>query len=41
MRNCVIHGYSSVNPTVVWDSVRDDVPELRQLVTTILEGLED
>ena len=26
MRNRVIHGYSSVNPSVVWDSVRIDVP---------------
>jgi uncharacterized protein with HEPN domain len=32
MRNRVIHGYASVDPRVVWDSVRIDVPELRQQI---------
>jgi uncharacterized protein with HEPN domain len=39
MRNRVIHGYSSVNPSVVWDSVRDDVPELRRQIVEVLENL--
>jgi uncharacterized protein with HEPN domain len=39
MRNRVIHGYSSMNPSVVWDSVRDDVPELRRQIVEALENL--
>jgi uncharacterized protein with HEPN domain len=39
MRNRVIHGYSSVNPSVVWDSVRDDVPELRDQIAQVLKEL--
>jgi uncharacterized protein with HEPN domain len=39
MRNRVIHGYSSVNPTVVWDSVVNDVPALRGQICKILEVL--
>ena len=39
MRNRVIHGYSSVNPSVVWDSVRIDVPELRDQIAQVLKGL--
>jgi uncharacterized protein with HEPN domain len=39
MRNRVIHGYASVDPRVVWDSVRDDVPELRRQIAQILEEL--
>jgi uncharacterized protein with HEPN domain len=39
MRNRVIHGYSSVNPSVVWDSVRVDVPELRDQIAQVLKEL--
>jgi uncharacterized protein with HEPN domain len=39
MRNRVIHGYSSVNPSVVWDSVRDDVPELRRQIVEVRKNL--
>jgi uncharacterized protein with HEPN domain len=39
MRNRVIHGYSSVNPSVVWDSVGVDVPELRRQIVEVLENL--
>ena len=40
MRNRVIHGYSSVNPSVVWDSVRVDVPELRNQIAQVLKELD-
>lgn len=39
MRNRVIHGYSTVNPHIVWDSVRDEVPELRRQIVAIVECL--
>jgi uncharacterized protein with HEPN domain len=39
MRNRVIHGYASVNPSVVWDSVQNDVRELRVQIAELLEKL--
>lgn len=39
MRNRVIHGYASVDPTVVWDSVLNDVPPLREQICKILETI--
>jgi uncharacterized protein with HEPN domain len=40
MRNRVIHGYSTVNPSVVWDSVQDEVPELRAQIAAVLGGFD-
>jgi uncharacterized protein with HEPN domain len=40
MRNRVIHGYASVDPRVVWESVHNDVPVLRKQIAGILEGLD-
>ena len=37
MRNRVIHRYATVDLSVVWETVQIDVPELRSLVTTILD----
>jgi len=39
MRNRVIHGYATVDPMTVWDSVRVDVPELRKQIGQVLDGL--
>jgi uncharacterized protein with HEPN domain len=41
MRNRVIHGYSSVNPIVVWDSVVSDVPALLKQIAEVLKGIKD
>ena len=41
MRNKVIHGYFGVDMQVVWNTVREDLPPLRQAVAKILEGVED
>lgn len=41
MRNKVIHGYFGVDLQVVWNTVREDLPPLRQAVAWILEGVED
>lgn len=37
----VIHGYSSVNPLVVWDSVWNDVPALRRQIAELIAGFNE
>lgn len=29
MRNRIVHGYSGVNMLIVWDTINDDLPELK------------
>ena len=29
MRNRIVHGYSGINLRIVWDTVREDIPNLR------------
>ncbi|HIJ62179.1 MAG TPA: DUF86 domain-containing protein [Rhodospirillaceae bacterium] len=36
MRNFVIHGYDQVNVTVVWETAKNDIPDLRNKVTNII-----
>lgn len=36
MRNVMIHEYFSVNVRIVWTTVRDDLPELKQLIEAVL-----
>ncbi len=40
MRDKVIHGYFGVDNKTLWNTVRDDLPPLKQLVQKILIGLE-
>jgi uncharacterized protein with HEPN domain len=40
MRNKVIHGYFGVNVKTLWNTVKDDLPPLKQLVQRMLEDLE-
>ncbi|MBR5682912.1 MAG: DUF86 domain-containing protein [Ruminococcus sp.] len=30
MRNRIVHGYSGVNMLIVWDTIHDDLPELKK-----------
>ena len=30
MRNRIVHGYSRVDMQIVWDTIKDDLPKLRQ-----------
>lgn len=41
MRNRVAHGYFAVSLTMVWDSVQEDIPELRQKIASVLEELRE
>lgn len=38
IRNRIAHGYSDINFNVVWDTVNQDLPELRSNVKRILQG---
>jgi len=40
MRNKVIHGYFGVNVKTLWNTVKYDLPPLKQLVQRMLEDLE-
>lgn len=40
MRNIVIHGYFGVDLRVIWDTVWDDLPPLREAVARMLEDIE-
>ena len=37
MRNFVVHGYSDVDPRIVWDTIQDDLPSLKPKLEEILE----
>ena len=39
-RDFLIHNYAKVNLNIVWQSVVDDIPAIRQAVVAILEFLE-
>jgi len=39
LRNRIVHGYSGVNMQIVWDTVREDIPALRQELSSALEDL--
>lgn len=38
MRNRIIHAYDTVNFEIVWDVVREDLPELKKKLKTIVSA---
>lgn len=40
MRNILIHEYFGVNPKIVWDTCKNDLPSLRRIVEDYLESSE-
>lgn len=40
MRNRIAHGYYRLNFTVVWNTARDDLPDLVSKIKVIISGLE-
>ena len=38
MRNRVIHGYFDINTEVLWQTVRDDLPELRRSIEAAINS---
>jgi uncharacterized protein with HEPN domain len=41
MRNALIHGYRDVDNATVWQTIHDDLPELRTRVAALLAELGD
>lgn len=39
-RNRLIHGYFDVDPEIIWETAKFDLPELNDLIETILEEFE-
>ena len=38
MRNRIVHGYFDVDYAVVWETIQEDLPRLRQSVAAIIEA---
>ncbi|MBU4320644.1 MAG: DUF86 domain-containing protein, partial [Nitrospinae bacterium] len=38
MRNRIIHAYDTVNFEIVWDVVREDLPELKKKLKAIISA---
>jgi uncharacterized protein with HEPN domain len=41
MRDKLIHGYFGIDPEVVWLSLKEDLPPLRESMQRIAKGLEE
>lgn len=41
MRNRIVHGYWDVNPTVIWETVHTNIPQLEAQIETLLIDLEE
>lgn len=39
MRHVLVHGYSSILPELLWDTAINDVPQYRERVRSLLEGM--
>ena len=37
MRNVLIHEYDHVDPDLVWETIRRDIPELEEQLRNIIE----
>jgi len=38
MRNALAHGYFKVDLSIVWKTIRDDLPRLKAQIATLLTG---
>jgi len=38
MRNRLVHGYFSVDPQIVWDTVQNDLPPLIEPLSKLLQN---
>ena len=41
MRDKLIHGYFGVDFSIVWDVVKNEMPDLKQQVESILRGMDE
>lgn len=40
MRDIIAHGYFGVKPERIWDIVNQNLPELKKLIASVIEGQE-
>lgn len=40
-RNVIVHDYLGIDLDQIWDIVRDDLPELKRAIQTILDDIKD
>ena len=40
MRNRIVHGYSYVSTNIIWDTVRENIPELEKEISAFLNDKE-
>ena len=38
-RNMLTHVYYKVNPTIVWDTIQNDIPQFETMISGIIEKL--
>lgn len=38
LRNRIVHGYSGVNLSIVWDTIKEDLPQLASELENLLES---
>jgi uncharacterized protein with HEPN domain len=41
MRDRIIHGYDAVNLRIVWETVKNRIPEIKPRIQKILADFED
>ncbi|MBN2303495.1 MAG: DUF86 domain-containing protein [Anaerolineae bacterium] len=41
MRNRIVHGYWDVNPTIIWETLQQNIPPLRDRIQSLLEDFQD
>lgn len=39
MRNRIVHGYSGINLNIVWDTISQDIPKLREELIAVKDIL--
>jgi len=37
MRNRIVHGYGGINPTILFETAKDDIPVLSESICTVLD----
>ena len=41
MRNRIVHGYWDVNPTIIWETIQQNIPQLRDQMRSLLQDFRD
>jgi uncharacterized protein with HEPN domain len=41
MRDRIVHGYWEVNPTIIWETIQQNIPQLRDQIRALLDNFQD